>query len=113
MICHVRLSSEAHYEQTGKLKNVKSAALISNTQIDVHVAYIRRLRDAGVTGIDVDVLCHDMDINLDIASLSDANNGSNASQSSGCDVGSFVHMMMGLLHCYYKDRSFVDPLLPD
>eukprot|EP00984_Skeletonema_dohrnii_P031853 scaffold24896_cov189-Skeletonema_dohrnii-CCMP3373.AAC.8 len=113
MICHVRLSSEAHYEQTGKLKNVESAALISNTQIDVHVAYIRRLRDAGVTGIDVDVLCHDMDINLDIASLSDANNGSNASQSSGCDVGSFVHMMMGLLHCYYKDRSFVDPLLPD
>ena len=113
MICHVRLSSEAHYEQSISGKDVKSAALISNTQIDVHVAYSRRLRDAGVTGIDVDVLCHDMDINLDIASLSKTSNGGSHSNSSGCDVGSFVHMMIGLLHCYYKDRTFVDPLLPD
>ena len=113
MICHVRLSSKAHYEQTDKHEDVKSTALITNTQIDVHVAYIRRLRDAGVSGIDVDVLCHDMDINLDVATLPDSNDDTNASQSMGCDVGSFVHMMIGLLHCYYKDRSFVDPLLPD
>ena len=120
-VCHVRLSAEAHYTHTQQSKNkcnnkedMKNlASLISNTQIDVHVAYIRRLRDAGVTGVDVDVLCHDMDINLDISSssLSGSDNNS-ASHSSGFDVGSFVHMMIGLLHCYYKDRTFSDPLLP-
>ena len=83
------------------------STLISNTKIDVHLAYVRRLRDAGVTGADLDVQVHDVDINLDVTSYKKS-----SSTPSGCDVGEFVHMLVGLLHCYYKDRSFIDPLLP-
>ena len=78
-----------------------------------YVAYIRLLRDAGVTSVDVDLLWHDMDINLDISSSSLSESGSSAAHLSDCDVGSFVNMMIGLLHCYYKDRTFSDPLLPN
>ncbi|KAL7553767.1 hypothetical protein ACHAWF_017089 [Thalassiosira exigua] len=84
--------------------------LFSDTRMDVHLAYVRRLRDACVTGADLDVQVHDISINLDVTS--GEGRPSSPSSVAGCDVGAFVHMMIGLLHCYYKDRSFVDPLLP-
>jgi hypothetical protein len=84
---------------------VEQSTLISDCNIDVHVAYTRRLRDAGITGVDVDVLCHDADINLDLSEDLTAN-------PLGCSFQSVLHLMVGLQHCMYKDRSFIDPLLP-
>ena len=88
-----------------------TSTLLSNTNMEVHIAYIRRLKDAGVSGVDVDILVEDIDINLDVVPHSDK--GRKKKDSARCDLGAFVHMLVGLLHCYYKDRSFVDPLLPD
>ncbi|EJK75579.1 hypothetical protein THAOC_02693, partial [Thalassiosira oceanica] len=87
------------------------STLLSNTNMEVHIAYVRRLKDAGVSGVDVDVLVEDIDINLDVVPHSDGDR--KKKDSARCDLGAFVHMLVGLLHCYYKDRSFVDPLLPD
>ena len=42
-----------------------------------------------------------------------ASSYSSSGGGSRCDLSSFAHAMIGLLHCYYRDRSFVDPLLPD
>ena len=57
----------------------------------------------------MDMKVHDVDINLDVASYCKKE----SSIPSGCDLAQFVHMLIGLVHCYYKDRSFVDPLLPE
>ena len=51
-----------------------------------------------------------VDINIDMASPDSKSR--EPSSASDCDLGTFAHLLLGLLHCYYKDRSFVDPLLP-
>ena len=84
-----------------------SSTILSGAMIEVHLAYTRRLRDSGVSGADVDVRIHDVDVDLDASLSGDEDRGGR------CDLSSFVHMLIGLLHCYYRDRSFVDPLLPD
>lgn len=101
-----RLSFKAAVGLVDATKAAKEqTTLISDCKIDAHVAYTRRLRDAGITGIDVDVLCHDADINLDLSE--------NLTETPlGCSFQSVLHLMVGLQHCMYKDRSFVDPLLP-
>lgn len=94
--------------------SVESSMLISDCNIEIHVAYLRRLRDAAITGIDVDILCRDVDICLDLSpSHSSANIENHSSPPLGCSLQSLIHFMMGLQHCVYKDRSFVDPLLPE
>lgn len=120
MLCHVNLLPLGGQKQGngGPIFGAKASStadeqqqavstLFSDTKVDVHVAYTRRLRDAGVTGADMDVQVHGVDINLDVAAYNDRATAS----TGGCDLGAFVHMLVGLLHCYYKDRSFVDPLL--
>ena len=81
----------------------QSNNMISDCKIDLHVAYTRRLRDAAITGVDVDVMCHDADINLDLSP--------ERSDSTVAPIQSAIHLMAGLQHCMYKDRSFDDPLL--
>lgn len=121
MACHVELvpwglgagapTPNAFRNGTSLKRTESASSLLSNTKIDIYLAYVRRLRDAAVTGADVDVLVHSVDINLDVASYDKKSPSGDA--STGCDLGAFVHMMVGLLHCYYKDRSFVDPFLPE
>jgi len=127
MLCHVKLlplGEKGQKQNNGRQQStVKSSSrapptqpvstLISDTKVDVHIAYVRRLRDAGVTGADMDVKVHDVDINLDVASYNKKSTSSKTTAPSGCDLGAFVHMLVGFLHCYYKDRSFIDPLLPE
>ena len=84
-----------------------SSTILSDAKIEVHLAYTRRLRDSGVSGADMDVRINDVDVDLDASLSGDEDRGGR------CDLSSFVHMLIGLLHCYYRDRSFVDPLLPD
>lgn len=86
--------------------NAEQSKLISDCKMDMHVAYTRRLRDAGITGVDVDVLCHDADVKLDLSVPN------TTTEPLGCSFQSVLHLMAGLQHCMYKDRSFVDPLLP-
>ncbi|KAL3803648.1 hypothetical protein HJC23_003702 [Cyclotella cryptica] len=93
---------------------LESPMIISDCNIEMHVAYLRRLRDAAITGVDVDILCRDVDICLDLSPLqSSADIENNSSQPLGCSLQSLIHFMAGLQHCVYKDRSFVDPLLPE
>lgn len=84
-----------------------SSTILSDAKIEVHLAYTRRLRDSSVSGADMDVRIHDVDVDLDASLSGDEVRGGR------CDLSSFLHMLIGLLHCYYRDRSFVDPLLPD
>lgn len=92
----------------GSTTTKQSNSMISNCKIDVHVAYTRRLRDAAITGVDVDVMCHDADINLDLSPIE----STSTVTPHGCSFQSVIHLMAGLQHCMYKDRSFDDPLLP-
>jgi len=117
MMCHIKLLSSGDQKRTKGLQSnsgtsitsESASSLLSNTKVDVYLGYVRRLRDASVRGADLDVVIHNVDINLDVASY----NKKSSSATSGCDLGLFVHMLVGLLHCYYKDRSFVDPFSPD
>ena len=121
MVCHVRLVTPEQHSNSSSLPQspspksdspVEASGLISDCQVEVHVAYVRRLRDAAVTGIDVDVLCHDVNVNLDATSSSKSGGALSSFSHSACDLGAFVHMLAGLQFCMYKDRAFVDPLFP-
>ena len=112
MMCSVKLLSGVGISDSSSIKKGTTSKqsisnLISDTRVDLHVSYTRRLRDAGVAAADLDVQVYDVNIDLDVAAYSKTK----GSIPTGCDVGDFVHMLIGLLHCYYKDRSFVDPLL--
>lgn len=91
-------------------KKKGQSTLISDCKVDMHVGYTRRLRDAAITDVDVDIMCYDVGIQLDLCSINSNDNGRNT--STGCSLESVIHLMSGLQHCMYKDRSFVDPLLP-
>ena len=110
-VIYKRFTMEMSVKLPTRTESKAVSSLLSNTNMEVHIAYVRRLKDAGVSGVDVDVLVEDIDINLDVVPHSD--HGRKKKDSARCDLGAFVHMLVGLLHCYYKDRSFVDPLLPD
>jgi hypothetical protein len=98
-------------QSSKQFSSTEQSTLISDCNIDMHVAYTRRLRDAAITGVDVDISCNNVDINIDLSQNETETTGSSM-PSVGSSFSSMLHFIAGLQHCMYKDRSFVDPLLP-
>lgn len=71
-------------------------SLIRNAQVEVHVAFKKRLRDAAILNVQADVTAHKVEVHIPTESVS-----------------TLAHAMAGVQYCLAKDRAFQDPLVSE
>ncbi len=71
-------------------------SLIRDAQLEVHVAFRKRLRDSAVLAIQVDVTAHKVAVHVPTET-----------------VPMLAHAMAGIQYCLTKDRAFQDPLVKE
>ena len=87
------------YKKLSAIASVRLATLeplIREAQVEVHLAFRTRLRDAAKLAIQIDATLQKMEVQVD----------ANA-------VPVLAHAMAGLKYCFAKDRSFEDPLITE
>lgn len=76
--------------------NKMTHPIIHECHVDVHMAIKRRVNDAGLIGVQIDISIADVDIELKCD-----------------DIPIISHAVAGLQYCMTKDRAFEDPLKHD
>jgi len=80
------------------LKNAETGEevppLIRDAQVEVHLAFRKRLRDAAILAVQVDVTARKVEVHISTES-----------------VAMMAHAMAGVQYCLAKDRAFQDPLV--
>ena len=86
LLCTVGLRDAVHGEEM--------SPLVKDAQVEVHVAFRKRLRDAAVLAIQVDVTAQKVEVRVPTEA-----------------VPIIAHAMAGVQYCLGKDRAFQDPLV--
>ena len=76
--------------------NSEPYPLLKEAQVELHVAFHKRLRDAAILAVQVDVTLSRVEIQVDTEA-----------------VPLIAHAMAGIKYCTSKDRAFNDPLVPE
>lgn len=87
------------YKKLSAIASIRLATLeplVREAQVEVHLAFRTRLRDAAKLAIQIDATLQKMEVQVD----------ANA-------VPVLAHAMAGLKYCFAKDRSFEDPLVTE